>query len=157
MDQLKAILTRKFGPAPVWVYALVAVLGLAWYLRSRKPAVTDEAKSENESVLDQYALAYPMNTQGNVTVSVPATTPASGTGFSDPYTQPVFDPAHPYGRSGKLPTGTTLEGLSTLYWGDPKYANLLFLANLDAITKNKGNIVGLDLIVPVNPQYQPTK
>lgn len=154
MGAFVEILKRKYGPAPLWVYLLIGVLGLAWYLRSRNAsqAATAEEKP-NESVLQDFMMAYPMPYQGDVTVNVPGTTPASGTAFSDPYTQPAFDPSKPYQYSGKLPKGTTLEGLSSLYWGDPKYANLLFLSNIDIIQKNQGKLEGLNLVVPVNPQY----
>lgn len=69
-----------------------------------------------------------------------------------PYRQP--NDGGPYGYTGVLKGGATLGGLSKLYWGDEKYADLLRLANLSAITKNNGNLEGLNLIVPVNPYYK---
>lgn len=152
---LKALLLRKVGPAPVWVYCIVAVLGLAWYLRSRKkPAATEEdTTGDTNGVLDQFALAYPMPYQGGVSVETPSTSTSSGTTFSDPYVQSGYEAGKPYGRTGVLKQGATLEGLSEMYWGDKKYANLLYLANIDVIERNKGSIIGLDLIVPQNPQY----
>jgi hypothetical protein len=56
-----------------------------------------------------------------------------------------------YGHTGVLSGNDSLEGLSKLYWGDNSGADLLRLANLDAITRNNGNLTGLNLIVPNNP------
>lgn len=77
MGEFIALLKRKYGPAPLWVYLLVGVAALAWYLRSRnKGKDAAEEDTKNDSVLDQYALAYPMPYQGDVTVNVPSTAPA---------------------------------------------------------------------------------
>lgn len=81
-------------------------------------------------------------------------TPAQSGFNPDAYAQPSYNPSNPYGRTGVLGAGANLGDLSKLYWGDAKYADLLRLANLDAITKNNGNLQGLNLLVPVNPYYK---
>lgn len=89
LENFKAILTRKFGPAPLWVYLLVGILGLAWYLRSQNAKKVVDEKPAEDSVLQDYALAYPMTYQGGVTVAVPATEVADGTRGSYEETHPV--------------------------------------------------------------------
>lgn len=76
MDNIVELLKRKYGPAPLWVYLSIGVLGLAWYLRYRASkaapkAKDDETLSAADGVLDQFALAYPMPTQGGEIISAP--------------------------------------------------------------------------------------
>ncbi len=66
---LMALLRRKFGPAPLWVYMLIGVLLLAWVIRRQQqkaaasktnPNASDVSKTSAAAVFDQFALAYPM-------------------------------------------------------------------------------------------------
>lgn len=76
MNELVALAKRKVGPAPVWVYLVVGILGLAWWLRSRKAkAKTQEDTTNSTGVMDQFALAYPMPYQSDVFVNVTGSTP----------------------------------------------------------------------------------
>jgi len=73
---IREILTRKLGPAPVWVYAAIAILGGAWLLRrnaAKKQAAEEQTANSDVTaggVVDQYAMAYPMPYQSDVFVNV---------------------------------------------------------------------------------------
>lgn len=97
---------------------------------------------------------YPPSINTGTTVPNPPSTPV------DPYQQPEYNPAHPYQMSGVLPPGTTLKGLSKLYWGNEKWWNLIYVANLALINSRggpNGNLAGLNLTIPVNAEYEAGK
>ena len=68
---ITSLLKRKFGPAPVWVYAVIGVLGLAWYLK-RKGAATstgNTAAGSTAATTDgagTFPTAYPMNYNSDI-------------------------------------------------------------------------------------------
>lgn len=74
MNELVAFAKKKVGPAPVWVYLVIGVLGLAWYLRSRKKKTSDSQDATNGGVMDQFAMAYPMPYQSDVFINTTGST-----------------------------------------------------------------------------------
>lgn len=81
MNEIVAFAKRKVGPAPIWVYLVIGILGLAWYLRSRKKKTAEEeTKDDSTGVLSQFALAYPMPYTSDTFVNVTGgNTPHSNT------------------------------------------------------------------------------
>jgi hypothetical protein len=78
-----ALLTRKVGGVPAYVYMGVAVLGLAWYLRKRaaSKAATTDTTAQNASAGQTFPNAGPMPWSADVFINnqTPAapTTPAT--------------------------------------------------------------------------------
>lgn len=50
---IAGMLTRRVGPLPIWIYAVIGILGLAWYLRAK---AAKNAKTQGAAV-DASALA----------------------------------------------------------------------------------------------------
>lgn len=80
MNELITFAKRKVGPAPIWVYLLIGIAGLAWYLRYRKSKQQQqEDTTSGGGVLDAYMLAYPMpyTSDNFINVTGPGNTPTS--------------------------------------------------------------------------------
>ena len=72
---------RKLGPAPVWVYFIVGVLGVAWIVKRRQDAKAAQAQPEDQSAAlsnMQFPSAQPMNYSSDIFINVPA--PANNSG-----------------------------------------------------------------------------
>lgn len=69
MGQFKAILTRKYGGIPVWVFALMGVLGLALYLKHRQASKPADTTGQNAAASQAFPGAYPMNYSSDVFIN----------------------------------------------------------------------------------------
>jgi hypothetical protein len=118
------LLTRRFGPLPVWLWLLLLVVGVVVFLRIRNaktPASTSNASQSNAltspNLTTQSAMATPYYSDLYVNVQQPGPTgdtgPAGPTGPSGPAgpagtpTAPAAQPANPYvdPATGKLSVG----------------------------------------------------
>lgn len=83
------LLRRKVGPAPVWVYVLIGVLGLAWYLRSKGSSSSSGTTATSGSSVTAstqnggaFPSAYPMNYSSDVYLQSSQATGNSNSGTS---------------------------------------------------------------------------
>lgn len=110
MNALKAVLMRKLGPLPVWVYFIVGVLGVAFILKRR----TDSQKtSDTGSDLPPggpFPDAQPMNYSSDIFVNIPApivVSPSTPAPVLIPRTRPDIRPVSPpAGQSRTIPNRT---------------------------------------------------
>jgi len=84
MMDIKGLLTRKLGPAPVWVYFAVGVLIVAWIIKRRQSASTQDDTQNGDA--SAFPNAQPMNYSSDIFINVAAPT---GTQPTTPTTTPV--------------------------------------------------------------------
>ncbi len=69
MGDVGEVLKRKVGPAPVWVYLVIGILGLAYYIKKRQQAnnVPGQANPSAASIdPGVFPNAYPMNYSSDI-------------------------------------------------------------------------------------------
>lgn len=153
---LKGILTRKVGPAPVWVYAGLLILIGAWWIARRKKAQqstqSQDSGTTSGGVLDAFALAYPMPYQSDTFVTVqnpppsvpvqvtiperpflPSPTPAP---VPAPAPSPIPAPAPPPAATNLsyvVQRGDTLWSIATRFLGSGSRYSAIYQANKSMI------------------------
>lgn len=168
MEQFKAILMRKIAGVPVLAYALIAILGLAWYLKRRQDANKNTSNDALTSTnTDVFPYAQPMNySAGDVFVNVQnppsagnnKVPPPSGGWHTDPIEKPGQTPKPSPGDWTKITippppppkktsvtyvvkSGDTLWGIAGKLLGGGQNYNKIYAANqaqIEAVAKQHG-------------------
>lgn len=100
MADIRGVLTKRIGPAPVWVYGAIGVLGLAWYLRRNAgTSSTAQTKIADEDAIPIQRVHY----TSDVFITVPSN-PVPQTPKPKPRTSGPYNlPKTPTGGSTKSP------------------------------------------------------
>lgn len=149
MAEIPEVLTRKVGPAPLWVYGGIGVLGLAWWLRVQQQKKAAAAQSDEDSgitpggVLQDFMMAYPMPYQSDnfititnppnpITINNPPPAPGPVAPPPAPLPAPIPAPAPPPAQTSisyTIQRGDTLWGIATKLLGSGSRWSAIYTAN----------------------------